>query len=146
LSTVFCDTSALLRAYLADEEDHEALAHLIFDGDEPIVASELARTELAAGLSRASRSGRLASTTVQSLLQAFDLDTSADGPIALVALEATPVLERARDLVLSYNLGTLDAIHLSAAERLGAGDDSVVFCSRDSRQLEAARLIGLRLR
>jgi predicted nucleic acid-binding protein len=146
LSAVFCDTSVLLRAYLADEEDHEALAHMVFEGDEPIVASELARTELAAGLSRARRSGRLAEDKVRELLRAFDLDVSADGPIVLLALEPTPTLERARDLVLAYDIGTLDAIHLAAAERLSANDEDVVFCSRDARQLEAARAVGFGLR
>jgi predicted nucleic acid-binding protein len=146
VSTVFCDTSVLLRAYLADEEDHEELARLVFEGEEPIVACELARTEFAAGLSRARRSGRLGDDNVRGLLRAFDLDVSADGPIALLALEPTPTLERARELVLAYDIGTLDAIHLSAAERLSTNDEDVVFCSRDARQLDAARAVGFELR
>lgn len=146
MTLTFVDTSALLRAYLADEEDHRQLGERILGSDAPTVASELCRVEFASTLRRAARKERLTSETASAILEAFDSDCSYTGPIALLALDPGPCLSRARELVLDHDLGSLDAIHLAVADLLRRGEsDEVEFCTRDERQGLAARSIGFAL-
>ena len=47
MTLYYADTSAIIRAYFVDEDDHESLQELIFAGDDPVVTSELTRVEFA---------------------------------------------------------------------------------------------------
>ena len=72
MSVLFADTSALVRAYLPDEPRHPELRKLLLDGDQPVVASELARIEFASAAHAAERAGGVDDR--HDLLARFDAD------------------------------------------------------------------------
>jgi len=147
LTLLYADTSALARAYLADEPDHEQLRDLLLEGHDPVVTSALARIELASAIRAAAGAGRL--RRWQSLLERIDADCEEQGPLTLLALQPELVLEPAYDLVRRHRLRTLDAIHLAVAledcPKL-AEDGDVAFVTRDGHQAAAARTLGLAVR
>ncbi len=86
---------------------------------------------------------RLRSST--GLLARIDADCDEHGPIALLRLRADAVLPVAYNLVLEHRLRTPDAIHVVVAleeSPVLAGDDDVVFVTRDEDQATAARTRG----
>lgn len=141
---LYADTSALVRAYLVDETDHEALRGLLLDGDQPVVTSELTRVEFARAIAAAGRSGRLRRGRV--LLDRFDADCGEDGPLTLLRLETSSTFPLARRLVSEHRLRTLDALHLAVALTdvvdLAAGQP-VSLVTRDEDQADAAQALGL---
>ena len=137
---LYADTSALARAYLADEPDSAALRELLFDSGEAVLASELARVELARAVKNAERSGRILDAAA--VLEAVDADL--ERSVVLVDFEPAAILPSSRNLVLAHRLGTLDAIHLAVAlEESRSSDDPVVVVSRDADQTAAAKCLGL---
>ncbi len=143
MSLLYADTSALVRAYFADEADHRVLRETLLEGGDPVVTSELARVELASAIRAAGASGRL--RRPNGVLARIDADCREAGPIALLRLRPQAVLPRAYDLVLEHRLRTLDAIHLAVAQEecpLIAGDDEFVFVTRDEDQAAAAAAVG----
>lgn len=144
MTLLYADTSAIVRAYFADEQEHSALRAMLLEGRHPVVTSEVARLELASAVRAASRMGRL--TAWEGLLARIEEDCSGEGPITLLALRPTVVLDTARHLLLEHRLRTLDALHLAVAVREcpGLADDGrVLFVTRDARQGAAAAAIGL---
>jgi predicted nucleic acid-binding protein len=144
LSLIYVDTSALVRAYLVDESDHEPLRYRLLEADEPVVTSELTRVELASAVMAAARQGRLARPEV--VLNRFDTDCADDGPVALLRLDPAPVLQLARELVRGHSIRTLDAIHLAVARTTAAelaAEEPLIMVTRDDRQAEVARALGL---
>lgn len=140
----YADPSALVRAYLEDEPEHEHLRASLLESDDPVLTSELARVEIASGLRAASRAGRIGDW--RPLLGRIDANWSADGPITLLELHPPRALRTARRLVTAQRLRTLDAIHLAVAledARAVAGDDPFVFVTRDADQAAAAAALGL---
>lgn len=140
---LYADTSAIVGAYLVDETDHADLAAHLFDGEAPVITSELSRVEFASAVAGAVRGGRLAPDT--DLRERFDADCNDDGPITTIRFEPAEVLPLARDLVAVHTLRTLDALHLAVA-LTGAADivDEVIVLTRDGRQRVAAEACGLR--
>lgn len=145
MTVLYADTSALVRAYLPDEDGHQVLRQQLLEGDEPVITSELARLEWTSALHSAVRVGRLADAGP--LLARLDADAGQGGPVSLVRLDLAHTAERASVLLRRHPLRTLDAIHLAVAlserERL---DTDVVLVSRDDRQRQAAQAEGLPLR
>jgi predicted nucleic acid-binding protein len=144
VSVLYADTSALVRAYFADEPEHATLRARLLEGDEAVVSSELTRLEFASAVSAAARAGRLRKSRV--FLDRFDADCSNDGPIALLRLDAERVFPLAYRLLTEHDLRTLDALHLAVASTSAtalAGGDSVVLVTRDDRQVAAAATMGL---
>jgi predicted nucleic acid-binding protein len=144
MSLLYADTSALVRAYFADEPDHELLRGLLLEGSEPVVTSELARVEFASAVAAAARTGRL--SDVSTVLDRFDADCGDDGPLTLLRLDRELVFDTTYELVGDYRLRTLDAIHLAVAltdaADLAAGEKLTVV-TRDEDQATAAREAGL---
>ena len=139
---LFADTSALARVYLEDEPDARTLRTLLLDSGEAVLASELVRVELARSAKGAERAGRLTSAAM--MLDLVDDDLY--GPITVVDLDPPAILPSARELVLEYRLGTLDAIHLAVAvDFRDTGSDDVVFVTRDADQAAAAKALGFPL-
>lgn len=138
MTLLYADTSAIVRAYFPDEDDHAALRALILEGEEPVVTSEIARVEIASAVTAAARAKRL--RRPDAFVDRFDADTAEDGPIALLRFDGG-VLARAHRLVVEEKLRTLDAIHLAVAldelPRLGGKDIAIV--TRDIRQAAAAK-------
>lgn len=144
MTLLYADTSALARAYLPDEPDHETLRAILLEGTEPVVTSELARLELASAITAAARAKRL--PRVRRLLARIETDLGSDGPVALVVLRSDVVFPTALRLVIEHRLRTLDAIHLAVAiEEFSdpAPAEGLAFVTRDRQQAAAARAMGL---
>lgn len=147
MTLLYADPSALIRAYFADEPDHERLKVLLLEGDEPVVTSEVARLELASATTSAARGGRL--RRPERLLARMDVDCAQGGRVALVRLRPEVVFPAAYRLVRDHHLRTLDAIHLAVALEecpALAGDDEVAFVTRDRHRAAAASALGLAVR
>ena len=144
MSVFYADTSAVIRAYFADEPDHEPLRHLLLEGSDPVVTSELTRVEFASAVTAAYRAHRV--TQPNAVLGRFDADCGDDGALTLLRLNPRTALPLARQLVIDQRLRTLDAIHLAVAlteaTTLAAGEP-VTLVTRDQRQAAAATAQGL---
>lgn len=146
MTLLYADTSALIRAYFADEADHDILCAQLREGLDPVVTSELARVEFASATYAAARAGRLRKP--EKVIARFDEECRPPGPIALLALESSRILPEAQRLVCSHPIRSLDAIHLAVAliDALGlAGGSALAFVSRDDAQRGAAQAEGLEL-
>ena len=147
MTLYYADTSALARAYLFDEADHAELRSLLLEGGNLIVTSEITRLELASAFHTAHLAGRLARW--RELLASIDADLADDGAISLIDLRPTPVFATAYRLVVDHRLRPLDAIHVAVCSEdcpSLAGNDEVVFVTRDADQAKAARALGLEVR
>ncbi|HEV8557399.1 MAG TPA: type II toxin-antitoxin system VapC family toxin [Actinophytocola sp.] len=144
MTLLYADTSAVVRAYVMAEPDHAELRKLLVEGTDSVVTSELTRVEFAGAVAAAGRARRIRESRI--LLDRFDGDCGVDGSISLLQLDNAVVLPLARRLVTEHFVHTLDAIHLavalSDATALAAGEP-VVLVTRDKRQAEAARALGL---
>lgn len=141
---IYADSSALVRAYFPDEPDHAEMRTLLFESKEAVVTSEIARLELATAARAASIHGRL--DRWSELLARIDLDLAEGGPIGPIGLRPDLIFPAAYRLVVEHRLRTLDAIHLAVCVEecpAFAGDDTIVFVTRDSDQAVAARALGL---
>ena len=144
MSLIYADSSALVRAYFPDEPDHADMRTLLLEGNEPVVTSEIARLELASAARAASSGGRLSRWS--ELLARIDLDLAEGGPIGPIGLRPDLILPAAYRLVVEHRLRTLDAIHLAVCVEecpAFAGDDTIIFVTRDRKQAAAARALGL---
>lgn len=142
---IYIDTSALGRVYLGDQSDSTELTRVVYEGDRPVITSELTDVEIASTLARASRDGVIDLDTASGLLDRYAADTSDTGPLGVVALDSNTIA-LAQRYVLSAPLRTLDAIHLAACARFGESTpDEVRLLSRDNRQNEAAQALGIAL-
>ncbi len=142
---LYIDTSALGRVYLGDQSDSTQLSHIVYDGDRPVITSELTDVEIASTVARASRAGAITAATADELLDRYAADTSDTGPLGVIGLDSDTIA-LAQRYVLQAPLRTLDAIHLAACARFGdSTPDDVRLLSRDNRQNEAARALGIEL-
>ena len=144
MRVLYVDTSALVRAYLPDEPEHDAMREAILEGNEPVTTSDISRVELARALKAAERTGRL--DNAAPVLERIDADLSGK-PILTIRLDPVALVTRSRELVLAYRLRTLDALHLAVALGLDAWADGqqVALVTRDADQASAARALGLAL-
>ena len=128
--TLFVDTSALVKRYVAEPGRDEVLAAMA--SDEVWVASALARTEAALCLARVAVTPRQAERLQRLLADDWD------------AFHVVPVDDRclatAAELGANYGVTASTAIHLAAATRL---PKPVRFLTLDPRQVSAA--VGLDL-
>lgn len=142
---VYIDTSALGRVYLGDQSDSAELSQIVYEGDSALITSELTDVELASAFARAHREGVIDAESADGLLEQYAADTSDAGPIGVVGLD-TETIALAQRYVLRAPVGTLDAIHLAACTGFARSTlDEVRFLSRDARQNEAARALGIAL-
>ena len=147
MTLFYADSSALVRAYFADEPDHAELRSLLLERREPVVTSEITRLELASAVRAASAMGRI--SRAQDLLARIDSDLAQDGVIIAIDLRPEVVLRTAYRIVLEHRLRPLDAIHVAVcAEDCPslAGDDEISFVTRDSDQAKAASAFGFAVR
>lgn len=143
MTLVYADTSALARAYFADEREHVILRARLLEGEESIVTSEVARVELASSIRAAVRAGRV--HRPEPMLKRIEANFRDEGPIRLLRLRPETVVPAAYRLVLEHRLRTLDALHLAVALEecpAIAGDEDVVFVTRDRDQAAAATAVG----
>ena len=127
--SLYVDTSALLKRYVA--EDESEICEQILLGDLAWVTARHTWVEVVRNLSR------LVSGSERARVKGiFRSDWER---MHVVEIDAT-VCERAGDLAETLQLRTLDALHLAAAERAGAG--ALAFLTYDIRQAQAARSLG----
>ncbi len=140
----YLDTSVLSRAFLPDEEGHEAALKLISDESIVLVTGTWTRVEMAAALTRARRSGRSSTLhLVDAALAALD----DDGCVAVVAAPQEDVEAVAFTLATEHGLRAMDAWHLACAlvvlPQLAEADEVQGFATRDEEQGAAAIRCGL---
>jgi predicted nucleic acid-binding protein len=143
----YADSSALVRAYFADERDHDELRALLLEQREAVVTSEISRLELASAIRAATAAGRI--RRANDLLARIDGDLGDDGVISAIALRANVIFPTAYRIILDHRLRPLDAIHVAVcAEECPplAGDDEITFITRDDGQAGAARALGFAVR
>ncbi len=127
--SLYVDTSALLKRYV-DEADSEA-ADSILRGDPSLVTGRHTIVEMRRNLSRL-----LAERDLAKARAAFAEDLEA---ISIVELDEV-TCEGAAAIAEVTGTRTLDAMHLSAAQR--AGGPAITFVSFDARQAQVARTLG----
>lgn len=123
MSRWYLDTSAALKL-LVEEDESDALARAIDGASPDLVACWLLDTELRRA---AQRETALTQESVTGFLDGVDL------------YEVPASLFREAGLLPGANLRSLDALHLTAAVRIGV--DHVV--TYDTRMSESARVLGL---
>ena len=146
MAVLYADTSAIIRAYLADEPDYRTLNRLFLEGDDLIITSELTAVEFNSAVASAHRAHRL--TNPEAVIADFTADCSDRGAFNLLRITSSSILPLAKKLVLDHVLGALDAIHLATAlveaDPLSGADDAAMV-TRDQRLATAAKACGLRV-
>ncbi len=127
--TLYVDSSALAKRYVAEADSDTAEAILL--GDPEWVSGNHTFVEVVLALSR-----RLEDADVGPALAGFDSDWRRT---LVVALDDA-VCRRAAEIGRVTGSRTLDALHLAAAER--AGGRSLPFVTFDLRLAQAARALG----
>lgn len=127
--SMYVDTSALLKRYVA--EDESAACERVLLGESSWVTARHTWVEVVRNLSRL-----LSGVERARMKKIFRGDWAR---MYVVELDAT-VCERAGDLAETLHVRTLDALHLAAAERAGAG--ALPLLTYDIRQAQAARSLG----
>ena len=127
--SLYVDTSALLERYI--DEDESAACERLLVADPSWVTARHTWVEVLRNLGRLLQGAERA--RVRSVFRA---DWSR---MLVVELDVT-TCERAGDLAETLQVRTLDALHLAAAERAGAG--ALPFLTYDVRQAQAARSLG----
>lgn len=139
----YLDSSALARAYLADEDGHEQAVALLDDPEIAAVTGTWTRIEVSGALIRAARSGR---GDADGLLALLDADLAIDGPVTVLSAPQQRVEEVALNLVRGHALRAIDAWHLAAASLtippLAEAREEVAFASRDDAQAAVAVALG----
>ncbi|MFD4251258.1 type II toxin-antitoxin system VapC family toxin [Amycolatopsis thermoflava] len=148
MTVLYADTSAVVRAFLPDEPEHEQMIELLLDNEDLVLTSELTRVEFASAMATAWNNGRIRDAKLA--LARFDAEAGGDGALSLVPLVPQVIMPAAYRLVSDHHsLHTLDAIHLAVAlhDTAGLADgEPVVMVTRDQRQADAAKAHGLEVR
>jgi predicted nucleic acid-binding protein len=144
VTVLYADTSAVVRAHLPNEPDHEELASLLFEGEHRVITSELTRIEFASAMASARSAGRI--RYARPALARFDADAGS-GVLTVIPLVPQVIMPAAYRLAADNpTLRTLDAIHLAVAlhDTQGlTGGAPVTLVTRDQRQADAAKAHGL---
>ena len=127
--TLYVDSSALLKRYVAEYDSDAALQ--LMAADPVLVTSRLTEVEVRRNLSRL-----LSTTDAATAKRQFldDLDS-----FALVSLDEATCNDAAR-IAEQTLCRSLDALHLAAIVRAGPSTTLLTF---DNRQAQAARSLGL---
>ncbi|HEV8616750.1 MAG TPA: type II toxin-antitoxin system VapC family toxin [Methylomirabilota bacterium] len=138
LGPLYCDTSALLKLYVAESGSAEFTRAV--EGRDDLVVSDLAVTEVVSGLSRRVRQGSVTLHVARRVHRT--IAESLDGaPYQRVEL-TREVHRRAEHLLLTLTqtpLRAADALHLALALSARAASMAVF----DARLATAARAVGL---
>jgi hypothetical protein len=140
----YLDTSVLLRAFLPDEDGHEAARVLISEGSTVLVTGTWTRIEAAAAITRLMRSRPESGTA---LLDAVLAALGEDGSVSVVAAAQEQVEAVAFRLAVEHGLRALVAWHLACAlvvlPQLAEEGEERAFATRDAKQRQVATKEGL---
>ena len=145
VSTIYLDTSALVKRYIA-EEGSDWIKVLLDGGRAPAsLTSHLTVIEAVCTFARRRREGLLSAEDYLQVLAALDYDF--EHRYGLIAVEPV-VMNAARQMAERNPLRAYDAVQLASAwlanERLGqAGREPLTFISADDRLLAIAQIEGL---
>ena len=133
MSLAYFDTSALVKNYI-QEAGSARVRELL--GTYEFVSSAIAPIELRSAVRRRYRQGEITRQHYTAILTRVKQDRD-----FWQLVEPVPqVLTKAEDLVVAYNVRTLDAIHLASAVDIQfAIGIPLPFITADERQLAAAR-------
>ena len=137
---IYLDTSALLKRYIM--EPASAAFEDFFSAHAPFHSSRLTLVEARSALARRRRAGQITRKLEADAFEELRTDLQ-DGVLELHALADSHATHALHLLgkVPKVTLRTLDALHLSIAQEIGA----TKFATSDRNQAEAARLIGFEL-
>ena len=127
--TLYVDSSALIKRYVAEDDSDRADAILLADPD--WVTGRHAYVEVALAIHR-----RLGEAEQEAARAVFEQDWARTFVVAL----DDAVCRRAAELGIATGARSLDALHLAAAER--AGGRSIPVFTFDVRLAQAARALG----
>lgn len=127
--SLYVDTSALLKRYIAEDES-DACERILF-GDSTWVTARHTWVEVVRNLAKL-----LTGAERTRVKKAFSSDWTR---FHVVELDDT-TCRRAGELAETLQVRTLDALHLAAAERVGG--TALPFVTYDLRQAQAARSLG----
>ena len=139
--TVFADSSALVKLYVA-EQGHETVRAIPF----PLVIATLARVEVPAALWGKVRAGELTPVDAALLVRAFEFDYHGDdhaGSVFVIVTADESVLISGARLAALHGLRAYDAVQLACALAARESDPSVdSFAAFDKRLCNAALAEG----
>ena len=127
--SLYVDSSALLKRYVAEPDSRRARELLA--SDPVLLTGRHTIVEVRRNLTRI-----LSGSRADSMRAAFKRDLAA---LAIIELDQA-TCESAAGLAELTGVRTLDALHLAAARRIGAGP--IGFLTFDLRQAQAARGLG----
>ncbi|HMK42699.1 MAG TPA: type II toxin-antitoxin system VapC family toxin [Dissulfurispiraceae bacterium] len=132
---LYLSTSSLVKLYF--DEDHSTIIRRWVSFAEAVATCRFAYPEVAEALSYRLRVGDITEQTLQSVMNAY-----ADDWKHLVVTDFDEM--EAVNLVGTYGVKKLDAMHLSAAKMLRSvrDDTEIVFSSADPALVEVARTEG----
>lgn len=135
---LFCDTSALLKLYIAEPESEVLKAHVL--EVEAVAVCRIAWAEAHAALSRRAREVPEDAATIEQAKMAL----AADWPRFVVLEIDQPLVERAGEYADTFALRGYDSIQLAAAFETGRISQSpIFFACFDARLNKAAKLLGM---
>jgi len=137
---LYLDTSALVKAYIAEEFSHEVMSHI--SHADIIATHRIAFIEAHAAFARLSRENKLTDVALMTTKQAFVNDWG-----NYLQIENTQALmEHAVDLAEAFALRAYDSVHLAAAAMLSKQSNQMItFACFDRHLNKAAKVLGLQL-
>ncbi|MCL2781471.1 MAG: type II toxin-antitoxin system VapC family toxin [Actinomycetia bacterium] len=143
---IFADSSVIGRVYLDDSDDSDRLRQAVFDGDQPVAVSQLTDVEFAHTVALARHERRLSTKRADELITQYAYDTSDDGALAVIVIDAR-TFGVARELACAHpTLRSLDALQLASCAGLMAQvAEPVALLTRDARQRDIAKRAGIAL-
>ena len=140
MSTIFLDTSALAKRYVAEVGSGWLKAQIEPTAGNISIIAELAIVEMFSLLVRKQREGHLALNDLLMLQNNFLLHAKSE---YLVVLMDSPILVQARQLVTKHSLRTLDAIQLACAvDARTILQEPMLFLSADTNLLRVVAIEG----
>ena len=135
---LFCDTSALVKLYIAEDASREMRA--LADAATVVAVSRIAWAEMMAAVARRARE----STSDAQTLETVRKRLRADWPHYAVVEVTQAIVELAGDYADIFALRAYDSVQLAAARSLQelAGEE-VQFACFDTRLGKAARTLGM---
>jgi uncharacterized protein len=135
---MYCDTSALVKLYIAEEDSHLVTKHLA--EVEAVAVCRIAWAEAYAALSRRAREVPADADTIDLAKAAL----ATDWPHFVILEINQGLVERAGDYADTFALRGYDSIQLAAAHETAITTQSpTLFACFDSRLNKAAKTLGM---
>ena len=137
---LYLDTSALVKAYIAEEFSHDVMSHI--KNADIISTHRIAFIEAHAAFARLNREKKLTDLELKTTKQVFINDWE-----NYLQIENTQALmEHAVDLAEAFALRAYDSVHLAAAAMLSKqSNQMIMFGCFDQHLNKAAKVLGLQL-